>query len=104
MDRRGRNSGVLWGLILLVIVYIGLLRYLGTLTGVTLLDGIIGVALGLYVCSHPAANGVDLLFRERRGLPDDASAWSGVGWLALNLLVLVGGWLVIVTGTTRLVD
>ena len=53
----GRNTKVLWGLILLAIAYGSLLYYLHTLTGTNMLDGSIGVLLGLYICSHPAANG-----------------------------------------------
>jgi len=71
----GRNSATLWGLIVLAIVYSGLLRYLPALTGVPLLDGGIGVALGLYICAHPAANAVNMLFFERDRLYQMASDW-----------------------------
>jgi hypothetical protein len=33
-----------------------------------------------------------------------SSEWSGVGWLALNALVLLAGWMVLFIGLTRLVD
>ena len=59
---RGRNTAVLWALILLGIAYSSLLYYGRRLTGTDKVDGIIGVLLGLYICSHPAANVVDLLF------------------------------------------
>jgi hypothetical protein len=81
--------------------YGGLLGYQRTLTGAAMLDGMIGVLLGLYVCSHPAANAIDALFYGR-----SASAritWSGAAWMALNLLAMLVGWLTIVTGVTRLV-
>jgi hypothetical protein len=68
------------------------------------LDGSLGVILGLYICSHPAANAVDMLFFERYNLRQISSEWSGVGWLALNALVLLAGWMVIFIGLTRLVD
>ena len=100
---RGRNTTVLWGLILLALAYGGLLRYLHTLTGINMLDGSIGVVLGLYICSRPAAHAVDLLFFERGAFHQLSSEWSGIGWLALNLLVLLVGWIVIVIGATRLV-
>ena len=45
-----------------------LLHYLHTLTGIPVLDGSMGVTLGLYICSHPAANAVDMLFFERYNL------------------------------------
>jgi hypothetical protein len=97
-----RNTRVLWGLVLLAIAYTGLLRYLHTLTGVPMLDGSIGIALGLYICSHPAANAVNMLFFERDALRQ-ISEWSIVRWLALNLLTLLAGWLVVFVGLTRLV-
>ncbi len=100
--RRKRNTRVLWGLILLAIVYSSLLRYLPTLTGIAMLDGGIGVAFGLYICAHPAANAVNMLFFERDTLRQ-ISEWSVVRWLALNLLVLLAGWMVIFVGLTRLV-
>jgi hypothetical protein len=91
--------GTLGGLILLGMIYGGLLLWLRTVTGRPVLDGTIGVVLGLYICSHPAANAVDLLFFERNALRQ--SGWSGLGWLALNFLVLVIGWWVIAIGATR---
>ena len=100
--RYRRNTRVLWGLILLAIAYTSLLSYLRTLTGITMLDGSIGVALGLYICAHPAANGVNMLFFERDTLRH-LSEWSVVRWLALNLLVQLAGWRVIFAGLRRLV-
>ena len=98
-----RNAKTLWGLILLAIAFSGLLRYLGALTGIALLDGGIGVALGLYICAHPAANAVNMLFFERDALRRISSEWSLVRWLALNLLTLLAGWMVIYVGIVRLV-
>jgi hypothetical protein len=98
-----RNIGVLWGMILLALAYGSLLRYLPRLTGSSMLDGSIGVALGLYICSHPAANAIKMLFFERdtlRQMPE----WSVIRWLALNLLVLLAGWMVIFGGLRRLID
>jgi hypothetical protein len=99
---RGRSTAGLWGLLALAAAYTGLALFLPRLTGVPLLEGSIGVALGLYICSRPAANAVDMLF-ERNVLRQLTTGWSGLGWLALNLLVLLAGWLVIVLGATRLV-
>ena len=101
--RHKRNASVLWRLILLAIGYSALLRYLHTLTGIAALDGSIGLVLGLYICSHPAANAVNMLFFERDTLRQ-LSEWSVVRWLALNLLVLLAGWTVIFVGVRRLVD
>jgi len=98
-----RNTAVLWGMILLAFVYAGLLRSLRTLTGMSMLDGSIGLALGLYICAHPAANAVNILFFERDALRH-ITEWSLVRWLALNLAVLLAGWMVIFLGLRRLVE
>ena len=99
--RRGRNSQRLLGLILLAIAYGSLLYFRRTLTGTPTLDGAVGVILGLYICSHPAANAVDSLLFGRRGPQPVSSARSNIVWLALNLVALLAGWLVLVIGATR---
>jgi hypothetical protein len=68
-----------------------------------MLDGSVGVALGLYICSHPAANAVRMLFFERDTLRH-ISEWSVIRWLALNLLVLLAGWMVIFLGLRRFAE
>jgi len=105
MDQHGRrrNAAILWGIILFVILYGGLLNYMKTLTGNNTLDGAIGVILGLYLCSHPAANLVDLIFFERGAGLRALTKRSALGWLALNIATFLAGWLVIVNGTTRFI-
>ena len=88
-------------MILLALLYLGLVVFVPTLTGVSLLDGSIGVVLGLFICSRPAGNTVDMLFYERGAFRRLTSGWAGIGWLVLNLLVLFVGWLVIVSGAMR---
>jgi uncharacterized membrane protein YGL010W len=100
--RPGRNIKTLWALVLLGIAYSSLLYYQPTLTGTNNVDGIIGVLLGLYICSHPAANVVDMLFFRRSARGQFSSRQSTVLWVALNMLVLLIGWIVIFVGTTRL--
>jgi hypothetical protein len=95
-------------MILLVLSIIGiaygsLLYSRGTLTGTNSLDGIIGVVLGLYICSHPAANLIDMLFYRRGIFYQFLSNRSALWWLALNVLVLLISGVVIFTGTTRLI-
>jgi hypothetical protein len=89
-------------MVLLGLVYAGWISSVQVLTGIRWLDGSIGVLLGLYICSHPAANAVDLLFFQRAALRQMSSEWPGIGWLGLNLLVLVIGWVAIMIGVMRI--
>ncbi|UCC88214.1 MAG: hypothetical protein JSV81_02615 [Anaerolineales bacterium] len=99
-----RKVGVLWALILVAILYVALLRLLPTLIGRPVWDGAIGVALGLFICAHPAANAINLLFFERAALQQVRSDGPLVRWLALNLLVLLVGWMVVFVGIRRLIE
>ncbi len=99
----GHKVKVLWALVLLGIAYSGLLCEGYTLTGADHTDGIIGVLLGLYICSHPAATAVEMLFFRRSARPAFSSKRSAVLWLALNGLALLTGWIAIFVGTTRLI-
>jgi hypothetical protein len=101
--RRGRNIKKLWALVLLGIAYGGLLCFQDNLTDANNIEGIIGVLLGLYICSLPAAHAVDMLFFRRGGRGPFSSKRSAVMWVALNTLALLIGWAVIFIGTTRLV-
>ena len=101
LPSRTRPVRSLWILLAGTGLYLGLTHALGSLTGQRLVDGSIGVVLGLYICSRPAGNAVDLLFYQRGELQRLTSGWRGIGWLALNLLVLFAGWLVIVVGAVR---
>lgn len=102
MERHTRRTGILWIMVLVGAIYSSLLFYLQTITGTHTLDGSLGILIGLYISSHPAANAVDLLFAGRHSSADLPSGWSGLGWLALNVVVLLIGWFVIVIGATRL--
>jgi hypothetical protein len=99
---RGRNYKTLGCIVLLALLYGGWMITQHTITGLPWLDGVIGVLLGLFICSRPAANLLDLLFYRRRAR--ESSEWSSIGWLALNVLVLFVGWIVITIGATRLID
>ena len=100
---RIHDSKRLWLLILLGIVFSILLYSQAVLTGAENLDGVIAVLFGLYICSRPAANMVDLLFFRKSGGNQLPSGGSAVSWLMLNILVLFTGWIVILLGTTRLI-
>jgi len=100
---RGKNPVILWTMILIAIAYGIVIKLIPTLTGNSTLDGAIGVLLGLYICSHPAANVVDLIFFKRWAIMRSASNFAGFTWLFLNAAVFFAGWLVIVNGTLHLV-
>lgn len=97
----GRNARTLAGLMALACAYGLLLQSQPTLTGMVKLDGLIAVLLGLYVCSHPAANMLNALFFERIPSGPPPSKESAFAWLVLNILALLVGLIVIVMGTTR---
>jgi hypothetical protein len=99
-ERRSRDVAWLVGLILLAAGYVALMGGRLTLTGERSIDGGIAVVLGLFLCAHPAAYAIDLLFYSRFAL--DRPSWAEAGWFLLNLLVLLAGWLTILSGTTRL--
>jgi hypothetical protein len=99
---RGRNYKMLGVVVLLAVTY-GLWLYAQhSLTGSYRLDGVIGVLLGLFICSRPAANLLDLLFTRRHYTA--SAEWSAMGWLVLNVLVMIVGWIVITVGATHLID
>jgi hypothetical protein len=101
--RRGRRIKTLWALVLLGAGYSTLLYSRRTLTGRHNVDGILSMLLGLYICSHPAANLVDILFFSRGSRDQFSSRRSFFLWLTLNVVVFVVGWMVIFLGTTHLV-
>jgi hypothetical protein len=100
-DTHASNVVRLYALLVPAAAYLAWTMWWPTLTGIALLDGSIGVILGLYICSHPAANGIDLFFLQRATRRRFTSHWSGLAWLLLNALVMVIGCLVIVVGAAR---
>jgi hypothetical protein len=102
-QRLGRETIILSVLMVLGIAYSGFLYFQSTLTGRHDLDGMIGVVLGLYISSHPAAHLVDTLFYRREIRYQFSSKRSFVLWLFLNILVLFISGIVIFVGTTRLI-
>jgi len=93
------RTGKLWAMIALAALYCG---WIVTRNAATRMDGVVGVLLGLYICSHPAANALDRLFFRRHASWQELFHQAGILWLALNGLVLGVGWLVITLGATRL--
>jgi hypothetical protein len=85
----------------LALAYGGVLIVYSPLTADLPIDGAIGVVLGLYVCSHPAANVLDLLFSDGGISRNRTADEQGIMWYFLNLLVLMAGWFTVWTGLTR---
>jgi len=100
--RYRRNTKLLWILILAALGYSMWFYRRDMLTGNPTTDGTLTVIFGLYICSRPAGNAIDLLFIERTGFHRFVSQWSSIRWLALNILTLLMGWIVIYLGTTHL--
>ncbi len=100
--RRVRRNTRTLILLLVVSAAFSLYLYLDLpLTGILKMDGIIGVLLGLYTASHPAANALDLLFYARDRLRQGLSAQAYILWWGLNIVVLMAGWVTIVAGLLR---
>ena len=104
-QRITRNMLTLSILVLLASRYVCWFAYFGVLTGDTRLDGSLGLLFGLYVCSHPAANMLDmLLFMTADSREGIIATRSGQFWLALNALTLTAGWVAIFSGAIRFVQ
>jgi hypothetical protein len=101
-ERVKQSTPLLWALIVPAAAYLAWQYYWPWFTGDDLVDGMTGILLGLFICSRPAANGIDLLFLERGAFKRIVSNRSGFAWFLLNSLVMVLGWLVISVGAARL--
>ncbi len=64
-------------------------------------DGVLGVVLGLFICSIPVRHFLDMIIYWRVEAPRFASRRALSLWVAVNGCVLAAGWLVIVVGATR---
>jgi hypothetical protein len=94
----GSQSAVLTGVSLVGLVYIVWLSRQVAWLGGNRLDGALGVLLGLYICSHPAGNFLDLLLFKRNLWVQDLTSRRLSWWVGFNLVVIFIGWLVIYTG------
>jgi hypothetical protein len=96
-----RNSVLLWSLFVPATAYLFWQYYWPYSSGNSIMDGMVGIVLGLFICSRPAANGIDLLFVERGAFKRIAKQRYGFAWFLLNGLVMVLGWFVISVGAAR---
>ncbi|MCC7372829.1 MAG: hypothetical protein IT306_30735 [Chloroflexi bacterium] len=100
---RSRRIQPLWTMLLLAVLYGILLDEVGSLSASVLVDGLIGVLLGLFICSAPASAAVDLLYLDRHGWSRLGSDWADLAWVGLNLLVMIVGCFVTIVGAVRFV-
>lgn len=101
-SNRNRNYRTLWVLIGTALLFGLLFVIRQPLIISNKVDGLIAVVFGLYICSHPAANFLDMLLYRRSSLYQPGTPRAELIWLSFNLLVLLVGWIVIFMGTTRL--
>jgi len=102
LDRIQRNSALLWSLMVPASAYLFWQHNWPYSSGNAVFDGMVGVVLGLFICSRPAANGIDLIFIERGAFKRILRQRAGVAWFLLNGLVMLVGWFVISVGAARL--
>jgi hypothetical protein len=95
------NSNVLAATLVPSAGYLAWQYFYPFISGQYRVDGIVGVLLGLYICSYPAANGIDLIFAQRGNISRIFSRKSGFLWLLLNAVVMTVGWFLIVIGASR---
>ena len=99
-----RNTWLLVFMLILAGAYTGWFAYFGFLSGSNRLDGTLGILLGLYICSHPAANMLEiLLFMKADAREGLVSTGAGRFWLLLNLLTVLAAWAVIFNASLRFV-
>lgn len=103
MQPRRRRALPLGTLLAIASIYGALISELGALHANILVDGTIGVVLGLFICSFPASAAIDLLYMDRLSFQRFAGDWADLTWAGLNLVVMAAGCMVTVVGATRFV-
>jgi hypothetical protein len=93
----------LWVLLVLAVAYIGWMLLSYPLTRHARLDGGIGVLGGLYICSHPSAHFIDMLFFGSRANQNQLNGGAWLGWITINVVVFLLGCLMITIGVTRFI-
>jgi len=99
-----QKSRFLTWLLLLAGGYSSVLYIHFSLTGTHLLDGVIGVILGIYVCAHPAANVLDFILYGKALLLEKITIRPMIIWWLLNSMAMFMGLLVFVLGLLRYSD
>ena len=71
------------------------------LSGAHRVEGVFGILIGLFICSKPAANLLDLLFDLLSNRFHQDSLLRLTLWLVVNFFILLVGWFIITLGATR---
>ena len=96
------NTGLLVALVGVGVVYAVLLHLFHTITTSNFWDAVIGVIAGIYICSRPVANLMDMLYLQNIRWRD-LQKRAGMTWLIMNFVTTFTGWATIVLGATRMV-
>ena len=101
-QRKGRQNFAMLGLMaLLAVAYYLTIYFWRPLSTAHKVEGSIGILLGLFICSKPAANLLDLLFDLLQNRFKRVSGVRLTLWLVLNFIILLVGWFIITLGATR---
>jgi hypothetical protein len=101
-QRKSRhNFGMLGVMAVLAVAYYLTIYFWRPLSTAHKVEGSIGILLGLFICSKPAANLLDLLFDLLQNRFKRVSGVRLTLWLILNLVILLVGWFIITLGATR---
>jgi hypothetical protein len=103
MRSRGRAPKVTLLVVMafLGLIYLVLLANLQPVFSTLKADGIVSVLFGLFICSHPSANLLDVLLFRRYLAGTVKSTGREVLWWVLNGLVMFTGWYIIFLGMLR---
>ncbi len=100
-QKRWHNYVTLGVMLLLAMSYHVTVYFWRPLSRAHKVEGILGILLGLFICSIPAANLLDLLYDLLGNRLQQDEGLRLVFWLLLNIIVLLVGWFVITLGATR---
>ncbi len=92
----------MWLLIVASLIYLGALAFWRTVANAPKLAGSIGIVLGLFICSRPASNLVDIVLFGRTVPWQSSSRRNDIIWLVLNGIVFLAGCIVLFAGAVRL--
>jgi hypothetical protein len=96
------NTGLLASVIVLGVIYAAWIYVRNAITGSNFWDATIGVLLGIYICSRPVSNLLDMIYAQNIRWKD-LKKRAGMTWLVMNFVTTFVGWATIVLGATRMV-